>query len=191
MKLADAHGALAWSRVRVRVPTLVFIARSTLPEVGTFAGGVPTSLRFGFPVVSALKSQVPSLPSTVGVAEPLAAALELSLLLPRPEMSQAAPPTTSTATTTKMISRLRRRLRACSARFSIWRWRRRWAAWRRCLLVGTGRLLGQLSSVVRGAADGWTHPGVRHPAARRRILGVVPGGSLAHRPWRGGVITPA
>src|SRR3954471_2909290 len=191
MKLADAHGAFAWSSVIVIVPKLVFIARFTRPDVGTSDGGVPTSLRFGFSAVPAVKSQVPSLPSTAGLDEPAAAALESSLPPPTPAISHAAPPTTSTATTTEMISRLRRRLRASSARFSIWRWRRRWAAWRRCLLVGTGRLLGQLSSGVRGAADGCTHPGVRHPAARGGILGVLPGGSLAHRPWRGGVITPA
>src|SRR5690348_13656897 len=113
MKLADAQGALAWSRVSPIVPKLVFIARSTLPEVGTGTDGVPTSLRFGFSVVAAVNVQLPSLPSTVAPADPLAAALELSLLLPRPAISQAAPPTTATATTTTMISRLRRRLR-CS-----------------------------------------------------------------------------
>src|SRR3954454_4332404 len=104
MKLADAHGAFAWSRVSVRVPKLVFMARSTLPEVGTSPDGVPTSLRLGFSVVSGVNWQVLA-------AEALAAVLEAALVAPRPEMIHAAPPTTATATTTTMISRLRRRLR--------------------------------------------------------------------------------
>src|SRR3954447_11142649 len=161
MKLADAQGALAWSRVSVNVPKLVFIARFTRPEVGTSPEGVPTSLRFGFSVVSGVNSQVLA-------GESLAAVFELSLPPPRPAMSAAAPPTTTTATTTTMISRLRRRLRCSSARRSIWRWRRRWAACRRCLLVGTDRLLEGLLVCGCGApAGGVLARVVRHPAARR------------------------
>src|SRR5947207_6560061 len=47
--LAPVHGALARSRRITMSPTFVLIVMSRTPERGSpVAGGVPTSLRFGF-----------------------------------------------------------------------------------------------------------------------------------------------
>jgi hypothetical protein len=143
----------------------VLIRSVEVPVVGVLAasGGVPTSLRFALPDVSGMKlhATVPSALVAVaadaeldGAAEELAAAASVvPSSPPRLEITKNAPTTARTATTVTPTSRLRRRLRASSSRRSSWRCSRRWAASRRCLLVGT--LLGLLRrSDGRG---GWPH----------------------------------
>ena len=51
MKLAAAQGAFSRSSVRVRSPWSVLISSVAVPWVGVASGsgGVPTSVRFGFP----------------------------------------------------------------------------------------------------------------------------------------------
>ena len=109
-------------------PWFVFIVSVVVPVVSTFAGGVPTSVRFGLPLASALKSQLPSLPSAapelaaVLPADGSAAAL-LSSLLNTPVVSRITPATTRAATSAATMPQFRLRRWASSARRSSWRCR--------------------------------------------------------------------
>src|SRR6476659_8890015 len=134
-----------------------------VPVVGTSPEGTPTSLRFGFVDGSLF---------TYLQAPPVSAEAEVvvSSLVKTPVISRAAPTTTTTAAMVRPTARLRRRFLASSARRSSWRWRCRCAAWRRCLFVGTGELLGRTGvSVGTRSGGGPVDTGCPLPAVEEGV----------------------
>src|SRR5438270_5280129 len=176
--LAAVHGALARSRRIMMSPRFVLIVMSRTPERGSpLAGGVPTSLRFGFgaweAAGEALGLGFGFHVQCVGRADvaPLGAAAGVCFF-PLPDVATSqitrASTTTTAATAPMTAPRLRRRL-AAAARSAISRSSRARAAARWRSLVGLTVLylpdLGCGQDFADGEADGVGDAEVAGPTA--------------------------